>query len=216
MPRMRMGKRGFTLIELLVVIAIIAILAAILFPVFQAAKARAQVTACFSNLKQWGIAMTLYMSNSNDRFPWAGAVLWMAHPRSLRGSPTCYLALDRYVKNKSILWCPLWTQSSFENLRASAGWSYFYYCPHDNPYVQTYSGGKAALCGYRMASVRRPSYKPSLCEAFGRHEVFGDEFKSMINYLFCDGHVKTFTHRGSLSVVKVAYRTRDGGEGTLN
>ena len=53
-------KRGFTLIELLVVIAIIAILAAILFPVFAKARARAQDSACISNLKQIGTAVNMY------------------------------------------------------------------------------------------------------------------------------------------------------------
>ncbi len=58
---------GFTLIELLVVIAIIAILAAILFPVFAQAKSAAQKTTCLSNMKQMGTAMTLYLGDNDDR-----------------------------------------------------------------------------------------------------------------------------------------------------
>jgi len=62
-------KKAFTLIELLVVIAIIAILAAILFPVFTQAKAAAKKTAALSNMKQIGTASQIYASNSDDVFP---------------------------------------------------------------------------------------------------------------------------------------------------
>ena len=62
-------RRAFTLIELLVVIAIIAILAAILFPVFTQAKVAAKKTQSLSNVKQLGTSMQIYMSNSDDYLP---------------------------------------------------------------------------------------------------------------------------------------------------
>ena len=62
-------KRAFTLIELLVVIAIIAILAAILFPVFAQAKAAAKKTACLSNVKNMGTAVQLYLGDADDQYP---------------------------------------------------------------------------------------------------------------------------------------------------
>ncbi len=62
-------KRAFTLIELLVVIAIIAILAAILFPVFAQAKAAAKKTVTLSNFKQSGTAVNVYLADSDDNFP---------------------------------------------------------------------------------------------------------------------------------------------------
>ena len=62
-------KRGFTLIELLVVIAIIAILAAILFPVFAAAREKARQIACINNLNQMGKATMQYLSDNDDNFP---------------------------------------------------------------------------------------------------------------------------------------------------
>lgn len=71
MKSSRRPLRGFTLIELLVVIAIIAILAAILFPVFAQAKAAAKKTACLSNTKQIGIALYMYLTDFDDSLPMA-------------------------------------------------------------------------------------------------------------------------------------------------
>ena len=69
MFQLKKDRKGFTLIELLVVIAIIAILAAILFPVFARARRAAQRTSCLNNLKQMGIAVNMYESDWDDRYP---------------------------------------------------------------------------------------------------------------------------------------------------
>jgi hypothetical protein len=66
-------RKAFTLIELLVVIAIIAILAAILFPVFAQAKEAAKKTACLSNIKQMGLASVMYLNDYDGKYPQAKA-----------------------------------------------------------------------------------------------------------------------------------------------
>src|SRR5213592_5029174 len=68
---MRWKRRGFTLIELLVVIAIIAILAAILFPVFAQAREKARGAACLSNQKQLGLAVQMYAQDYDEHIIYA-------------------------------------------------------------------------------------------------------------------------------------------------
>jgi prepilin-type N-terminal cleavage/methylation domain-containing protein len=63
-------RHGFTLIELLVVIAIIAILAAILFPVFARAREKARQNTCLSNIKQITLGLIMYMADYDSRLPY--------------------------------------------------------------------------------------------------------------------------------------------------
>ena len=77
-------RLGFTLIELLVVIAIIAILAAILFPVFAQARESARQTSCLSNMKQLGLAMTMYAQDYDEAVPWSClGRLWSVREKTL-------------------------------------------------------------------------------------------------------------------------------------
>jgi prepilin-type N-terminal cleavage/methylation domain-containing protein/prepilin-type processing-associated H-X9-DG protein len=103
-----MRRKGFTLIELLVVIAIIAILAAILFPVFSRAREQARKSACVSNVKQLAQGLQMYCQDWDEHFPnWS----WSRD----RGNPPVsgnpgtplpwYLAVYPYVKNQGIFVC---------------------------------------------------------------------------------------------------------------
>ena len=115
-----MRKRAFTLIELLVVIAIIAILAAILFPVFTQAKAAAKKTTDISNFKQFGTGMAIYMSNFDDYFPMSNsggscsAVFgWgFGPPDAVPGQ-----VLNPYLKNTQIMVCPMDSFGEEERIR---------------------------------------------------------------------------------------------------
>ena len=101
-----MLKRAFTLIELLVVIAIIAILAAILFPVFGRAKEAAKKTACLSNARQIGMATKMYLSDHDDVMP-----IFYAYnsqpPSGQPGHKGVELALLPYCKDNDVFRSPL-------------------------------------------------------------------------------------------------------------
>ncbi len=95
------ARRGFTLIELLVVIAIIAILAAILFPVFARARAHARRTRCLANLKQIGVAMDMYCTDYDGLLPTLAA-----KPSVAPDKPVITDVLYPYVRNTQIFLCP--------------------------------------------------------------------------------------------------------------
>jgi prepilin-type N-terminal cleavage/methylation domain-containing protein/prepilin-type processing-associated H-X9-DG protein len=103
-----MKRRGFTLIELLVVIAIIAILAAILFPVFAKARAKARQTACLSNIRQLGTAFMSYAQDYDERLPWGmpGCNAGMSVYPNRNTGASWWVATGPYIKNGQILQCP--------------------------------------------------------------------------------------------------------------
>jgi prepilin-type N-terminal cleavage/methylation domain-containing protein/prepilin-type processing-associated H-X9-DG protein len=142
------SKSAFTLIELLVVIAIIAILAAILFPVFAQAREKARQTTCTSNMKQIGLGLLMYCQDYDETFPSVTAHNYPAVP----GIPTdaqtwvyndILVLIQPYVKNYNVFLCPDRSQhvpasGDFCNPNAMTQyvWGYGYnwssgYGPHD-------------------------------------------------------------------------------------
>jgi prepilin-type N-terminal cleavage/methylation domain-containing protein/prepilin-type processing-associated H-X9-DG protein len=103
-------KKAFTLIELLVVIAIIAILAAILFPVFAQAKEAAKKSSCLSNSRQIGIGYVLYVQDTDDRYPphvtERTAPTGTPDTKEARAPFSYRIKLDPYIKSQAIFKCP--------------------------------------------------------------------------------------------------------------
>src|SRR5205085_1875043 len=100
-------RSGFTLMELLVVIAIIAILAAILFPVFAQARDKARAAACLSNMKQIGLGLQMYSADYDETFPPRNdGVSDSADPTSKQYQANFLGSLLPYTKNNRIFACP--------------------------------------------------------------------------------------------------------------
>jgi prepilin-type N-terminal cleavage/methylation domain-containing protein len=143
-------RKGFTLIELLVVIAIIAILAAILFPVFAQARAAARKTSCLSNLKQLGLGFQMYTQDYDETFPgiafgnnpgqgWP----WTVFPGSVDWTGVFTVGIQPYVKNMQLLQCPSGTETNRWSGTNGIGYCY-------NEYLYDHNRGydkQAALAG---------------------------------------------------------------------
>ncbi len=100
-----MRRRAFTLIELLVVIAIIAILAAILFPVFAQAKEAAKRVTCTSNVKNFALAFLMYNTDYDDTF------LTENNSDDLNDHGEYQYILQPYIKNRQVVYCPTRTRT---------------------------------------------------------------------------------------------------------
>jgi prepilin-type N-terminal cleavage/methylation domain-containing protein/prepilin-type processing-associated H-X9-DG protein len=126
---MQPKAKGFTLIELLVVIAIIAILAAILFPVFAQAKTAAKRTACLSNVKQIALGTHMYAGDSDDCLPFRREVVnggdwWTAKMKSWKDGVLPYIKNGgRQYREDGLPYQTKGTGGIFESPLASAAWS---------------------------------------------------------------------------------------------
>jgi prepilin-type N-terminal cleavage/methylation domain-containing protein/prepilin-type processing-associated H-X9-DG protein len=184
------GRGGFTLIELLVVIAIIAILAAILFPMFVTAKERARLSACQSNMRQIGAAFTLYCDDNNGMPPLAAdAEDRHDHVKSAASGfpwlyPWDYKILGRYCRGNRIWHCPADKGLKFPWADAGGtGWPTKIKCCYDqwgSSYSyrsalvildwQSYGGSTpvpaSAIQPVRISTILRPTRAVTFFDAF--------------------------------------------------
>jgi prepilin-type N-terminal cleavage/methylation domain-containing protein len=186
---MRRPRLAFTLIELLVVIAIIAILAAILFPVFAQARDKARQTACLSNCKQIGTAITMYVQDYDETFYWqkawdevvdVGAGFWGPSFKSYIRWPMAHLP---YVKNQDVFTCPSDKVAQGRNYCKAPGgsgcvpWKISF---GPNLMLMCYTTAPVAL-----AQLQRPAEKIFLAEAqqpFACCENWNSEYFRGANY----------------------------------
>jgi len=146
-------KRGFTLIELLVVIAIIAILAAILFPVFARAREKARQSSCLNNVKQLTLGVKMYTQDYDEMLPLAEMWHSVSCPRPFfDGSMSRYHwwvdTIFAYVKNKQIYTCPSRTDIIY-----GLGYGYNFRLGYYNNMAYT----TPTYRGYKLATVVYPA-----------------------------------------------------------
>jgi prepilin-type N-terminal cleavage/methylation domain-containing protein/prepilin-type processing-associated H-X9-DG protein len=150
-----MRRRGFTLIELLVVIAIIAILAAILFPVFAQAREKARQTSCTSNLKQLATGIMMYAQDYDEMFPRgnqdANAATCNAAPGGCWSAGFLFWPqmAQAYIKNFGIMTCP----SGDPSTRNAAFYGHY----GSNRYVMRRRRGADPLDSATMATLVAPA-----------------------------------------------------------
>jgi prepilin-type N-terminal cleavage/methylation domain-containing protein/prepilin-type processing-associated H-X9-DG protein len=211
---MNRPSRAFTLIELLVVIAIIAILAAILFPVFAQAKAAAKKTADLSNFKQIGTAIVLYANDNDDR------TMHVDHTTGYGW----YVPLYTYVKSRDVFRTPAYTRKEIVNDEGQrempeTDYSLNGLFSHGEPMTISNNPASQIVVALRNIEIADPDYHPWPATAYSNpatndwndltkytgidHEGGDDEdwFRERIsltpwnggsNFSFLDGHAKFF------------------------
>jgi len=226
-------RQGFTLIELLVVIAIIAILAAILFPVFAKVREKARQTACASNMKQIDLALLEYVQDYNETYPSLGN----------NGGPQGFIGwsmmLQPYIKNYNIFTCPS-NKNTNTYFNSSSGTSPAYpangvvndyganYTYAQSPLNTPYGGLFAYQTGpgVEVSQVKSPSNCIAIAEMANNSFYFqvqldvtsqaGAQYSPLFaghtgfsNYSFADGHVKALVPFATVG-------PNDGGSGQEN
>jgi prepilin-type processing-associated H-X9-DG protein/prepilin-type N-terminal cleavage/methylation domain-containing protein len=209
-----MRRQGFTLIELLVVIAIIIVLAALIFPVFSRAREAARKANCASNLRQLGLANSMYLDDSDG--------MYVAPHQPVDAEPGYrvwwMMLLQPYANNLSVIECPRfrergWCNNEFNceagvdprhrRYRGGYGINFGYFC--DGPQTWPPTGWYPTPAGVHECQIDDVAgtilIADCLCVAADpglrggpgnyRHDPESEpRHNDGNNYLFCDGHVK--------------------------
>lgn len=141
--------RAFSLLELLVVVAIIAVLAAVIFPVFSQAKAAAKATACISQDRQVGMAMSLYSSDNDDGAPAAGEDESNNNGGGELNADSWTETVEPYANSRLIYRCPIDDSVQWDALVDARQTSYglnTYFAPNHPPFF-----------GFKLSNVGHPS-----------------------------------------------------------
>jgi len=210
-------RRGFTLIELLVVIAIIAILAAILFPVFAKAREAARRTACLNNLKQIGTGIMMYVQDYDEMMPVNNPPddgTCQSHTARTAYPGTVANAIQPYIKNTQVFRCPSDANNAFNIGSTSVcaandprvyRMSYCYnYMGVQNSTTSTHPGFSNTLAGAqapadqvvmwdsqnRWADYPGGFWPRDIQNFQNKNYNYGARHSEQVNFLYLDGHVK--------------------------